>query len=150
TELDIMARDALTASLSTADASRLLYGRVTKSGRPTTVYLASSAKRKSSSAGSAIFAIYWGANSPRNTAYTFDGAQTEARASLFAILMAVIDSRQDQTLIIYTSSQYAIRCFCYWAGENAMLGWPCTHADVLQEATSRISLRSAPVEFRWL
>ncbi|KAJ7742341.1 hypothetical protein DFH07DRAFT_722120, partial [Mycena maculata] len=70
----------------------------------------------------------WGGNSPRNTAYILEGAQAEATASLFAVLVAVIDSRQDRTLIIYASSQYPIRSFCYWARDNTTLGWPCTHA----------------------
>ncbi|KAJ6587452.1 hypothetical protein DFH09DRAFT_853106, partial [Mycena vulgaris] len=73
---------------------------------------------------------------------------TDARASLFAVLKAVIEAPRAQSLIIFTSSQYAIRFFCYWAGENSTLGWPCSHGDVLQIVAEQIRERTAPLEFR--
>ncbi|KAF7337608.1 RNA-directed DNA polymerase from mobile element jockey [Mycena sanguinolenta] len=58
---------------------------------------------------------------------------------------ATILAPRDSSLTIYTSSQYAIRTYCYWAGEYAMAGWPCVHADVLQVAANVIRARTAPL-----
>ncbi|KAJ7182962.1 hypothetical protein C8R43DRAFT_865710, partial [Mycena crocata] len=123
-----------------------LYGPVTNSGRAVSVYIATSTKSKGFSAR-ASFALYWGRNHHCNSAFGFEGAQIEARASLFAVLQAVSGAPRNQSLVIYTSSEYAIRSFCYWAGDNDMLGWPCKHADVLERVTLWIRARSAPVEF---
>ncbi|KAJ7138735.1 hypothetical protein C8R43DRAFT_817886, partial [Mycena crocata] len=123
-----------------------LYGPVTSSGQPVSVYIGTSTKSKGSSAR-ASFALYWGRNHRRNSAFGFEGAQTDARASLFAVLKAVLAAPHNQSLVIYTSSEYAIRSFCYWAGDNEMLGWPCKNSDVLQRATLWIRARSAPIEF---
>lgn len=148
TALDRMAQDALIASVTPKDALRNLYGPVTKSGRPISVFIASSAEGKGSSTGCAAFSLYWGASSSRNMGYRFEGSQTSSRAALFAVLMAVTESATYRSLTIYTTSEYVIRSFCYWAGDNATRGWSCTHADVLKEATARISQRAAPIEFR--
>ncbi|KAJ7666023.1 hypothetical protein DFH06DRAFT_984771 [Mycena polygramma] len=145
TALDKLAADALKASLSPSDASRRLYGPVLVSGDPVSVYCASSASSKT---GHTSFALYWGNNSPRNCAYRLEGKQSDARAALFAVLRAVMDSKGHRTLVIFTSSQFAIRSFCYWAGTNANLGWSCSHSDVLKCTTDRIRERDAPVEFR--
>ncbi|KAJ7911526.1 hypothetical protein B0H13DRAFT_1564641, partial [Mycena leptocephala] len=130
------------------EASRQLYGPVYKSGQPVSVYLATSAKCKG--VADAVFALYWGTNSKRNVARRFEGPQTHARASLFAVLQAILESPRDKSLIIYTTSQYTIRSFCYWAGDNAVHGWSCTHADILKETAARIYNRVAPIEFRWV
>ncbi|KAJ6630225.1 hypothetical protein B0H10DRAFT_1768087, partial [Mycena sp. CBHHK59/15] len=98
----------------------------------------------------AAFSLYWGEGCCSNSAYTFEDKQTEARGSLAAILKAVMEAPHARTLIIYTSSQYAICPFCYWVGTNSTLGWPCTHSDVLSLATDWIQRHSAPVEFRWV
>ncbi|KAJ7128787.1 hypothetical protein C8R43DRAFT_825887, partial [Mycena crocata] len=123
-----------------------LYGPVTASGRPISVYIGCSSTLKSGTRHAA-FALYWGMNSRKNVAYSFEGKQTEARASLFAILKAVMDAPPAHTLTIYTSSEYAIRSFCYWAADNEMMGWPCAHGDVLDRATRMIRGRAAPIEF---
>jgi ribonuclease HI len=146
TELDILAANALKASVSAQEASRRLYGPIYKSGHPISVHIATSAKGKG--VADAAFALYWGANSKRNLARRFDGPQTQARASLFAVLKAVLDSPPDKALAIFTSSEYVIRSFCYWAGDNAIRGWVCTHADVLKETAALIFKRVAPIEFR--
>ncbi|KAJ7137430.1 hypothetical protein C8R43DRAFT_834954, partial [Mycena crocata] len=128
------------------DALIHLYGPVTNTGRPVSVYIATSTRYKGGSAD-ASFALYWGDNHHSNSAYGFEGTQTDARSVLFAILKAVVMAPRNQSLLIYTSSEYAIRSFCYWAADNDMLGWPCKHGDVLEKATLMIRGRSAPVEF---
>ncbi|KAJ7150824.1 hypothetical protein C8R43DRAFT_866952, partial [Mycena crocata] len=128
------------------EALNRLYGPVTTVGRPVSAYIGCSSNSKGGTARCA-FSLYWGNNSRKNSAYSFEGKQSEARGSLFAILQAVINSPQSQTLIIYTSSQYAIRSLCYWAADNEMMGWPCAHGDVLDCTVNRIRARTAPVEF---
>ncbi|KAJ7689814.1 hypothetical protein B0H17DRAFT_854713, partial [Mycena rosella] len=110
----------------------------------------SSSKAKGTSGARAVFSLYWGAGSSRNAAFTFEGTQTDARASLFGVLKALSEATPDRSLTVLSSSQYAIRSFCYWAGDNATRGWPCVHSDVLIKATSLIHDRTAPVEFRWV
>ncbi|KAJ7482356.1 hypothetical protein B0H11DRAFT_1723838, partial [Mycena galericulata] len=131
------------------DALRTLYGAVTAVGRLVS-NVGTSSKGKGNPRAGAVLAIYRGGNSARNAAYTFEGLQIQARASLFAAFMAVAESAQDQCFTICTSSQYAFRSSCYWAGDNATLGWLCFHADVLQEGVFRLRVRLALVEFRWL
>ncbi|KAJ6483693.1 hypothetical protein DFH09DRAFT_949616, partial [Mycena vulgaris] len=143
TELDTLTKNALAASLTPEEALRCLYGPVTDSGRPVSVYIASSSKSKAGSSRVAL-SLYWGDNNHRNAAYTFEGKQTDTRASLFAVLKAVVKAPHTQSLIIFTSSQYAIRAFCYWAGENSTLGWPCSHGDVLQIVAEQIHECTAP------
>ncbi|KAJ7680743.1 hypothetical protein DFH06DRAFT_972944, partial [Mycena polygramma] len=145
TDLDKLAADALSATLTPGEAVRRLYGPVTTASAPISVYCASSASSKT---GHTSFALYWGQDSPRNCAYRLEGKQSDARASLFAVLKAVMESKGHRTLVIFTSSQFAIRSFCYWAGTNANLGWSCAHSDVLKCATDMIREREAPVEFR--
>ncbi|KAJ6591287.1 hypothetical protein DFH09DRAFT_907864 [Mycena vulgaris] len=146
TELDILAKDALAASLTPDEALRRLYGLVTSSGNPVSVFIVSSKSKQGISR--AAFSLYWGDGNARNSAYTFEGKQTDVRGSLFAVLKAVIDAPRSQPLTIFTPSQYAIHSFCYWAGENSTLGWPCTHGNVLEAMTDRIRQRTAPLEFR--
>ncbi|KAJ7206243.1 hypothetical protein GGX14DRAFT_306566, partial [Mycena pura] len=127
------------------EACRRLYGPVLLLGRPLSVYLGSSSTKSN-----AAFALYWGPGNKWNRGRKFDGSQTEARSVLFAVLDAVLRCASDRTLIIHTSSEYAIRSFCYWAGDNATRGWCCLHADILRETAARIYRRRAPMEFRWV
>ncbi|KAJ7699696.1 hypothetical protein B0H14DRAFT_2297662, partial [Mycena olivaceomarginata] len=55
-----------------------------------------------------------------------------------------------KSLIVYTSSQYAIRSFCFWAGDNETRGWSCANGDVLRDTVGWISRRRASVDFRWV
>ncbi|KAJ3805380.1 hypothetical protein F5876DRAFT_9412, partial [Lentinula aff. lateritia] len=50
--------------------------------------------------------------------------------------------------IRYTSSEYLIRSFCFWAADNAEHAWDCAHSDVIKVAVSLLCSRIAPVEFR--
>ncbi|KAF8123371.1 hypothetical protein K438DRAFT_1651237, partial [Mycena galopus ATCC 62051] len=84
-----------------------------------------------------------------NSSFRFGGPQTDARATLFGILHGVKTAPKAKDLIITTSSEYAIRSICYWAGDNATLGWCGRNGDVLKEIAKWIYLRSASVEFRW-
>ncbi|KAJ7833878.1 hypothetical protein B0H14DRAFT_2227303, partial [Mycena olivaceomarginata] len=69
---------------------------------------------------------------------------------IMAVLCAARDFPPNRSLTIYMSSQYAIRAFCYWAGDNETRGWSCANGNQLRDTTEWISRRRAPIEFRWL
>ncbi|KAJ6466975.1 hypothetical protein C8R45DRAFT_775596, partial [Mycena sanguinolenta] len=143
--LDEMAEKALTAALSTEEATRQLYGDVWVRGRVTKVALAVSI----STGPAAAIALNWGMDCKFNAAFRTTGAQTGGRAVLLGVLRAVMECETDRSLEITTNSEYAIRAVCYWAGDNANRGWSCTNADVLQEIARRVRARAAPMELRW-
>ncbi|KAJ7869616.1 hypothetical protein B0H13DRAFT_1584235, partial [Mycena leptocephala] len=105
------------------------------------VYIAASCKNSGQPYCKTGFAVYWGPDNPRNTSFRI-GEGSESWAVLIAVLYAVVATADDRSLSIYTSSQYAIRSYCYWAGEYTMAGWPCAHGDVLQNAANSIRRRT--------
>ncbi|KAJ7031289.1 hypothetical protein C8F04DRAFT_898122, partial [Mycena alexandri] len=131
------------------EAIKKLFGPVRKSGHPVSVYIASTSRGQGSNCV-AVFALYWGPNNGRNVVCKAEGNASDSRATLFGILMALMRSTDDKTLTIFSSSQYAIRSFCYWAADNANRGWSCNHSDVLQATVQRIAHRAAPVVFRYV
>ncbi|KAJ6536220.1 hypothetical protein B0H19DRAFT_874548, partial [Mycena capillaripes] len=75
---------------------------------------------------------------------------TEVRAAILAVLCIVHGYPVHKQLLIYMASQYAIKSFCYWAGDNETRGWGCANGDDLRDAVGWLALRQAPVEFRWI
>ncbi|KAJ6582006.1 hypothetical protein B0H19DRAFT_887732, partial [Mycena capillaripes] len=75
---------------------------------------------------------------------------TEARAGILAVLCAAQDCPRNRELIIYMSSQYIIRSFCYWAEDNETRGWTCTNSDQICNTVGWLALWRALVEFRWV
>ncbi|KAJ7644036.1 hypothetical protein FB45DRAFT_713190, partial [Roridomyces roridus] len=96
--------------------------------------------------GTTGFGLFWGENNGRNVSCRIEQG-SESRAALAAVHCAILAVPDDTPLTIYTSSEYAIRSYCYWAGDYAVGGWTCTHGDVLQAAAASILRRSAPVHF---
>ncbi|KAJ6493832.1 hypothetical protein DFH09DRAFT_888136, partial [Mycena vulgaris] len=146
TDLDRAAARLVEVSLTAEEATRELYGEVRCNASPTTVYVAASGKDSGKPYGKAGFGVYWGVADARNTSCRI-GEGSENRAALMAILYAILAVPEDCSLVIYTSSQYAIRSYCYWAGEYATAGWVCAHGDVLQRAAASIQRRTAPIRF---
>ncbi|KAJ7147961.1 hypothetical protein C8R46DRAFT_837803, partial [Mycena filopes] len=95
-------------------------------------------------------AVYWGEGSDGNIALAVPGLQSEGRAVLYAMVSAIIAAPSQRTLTIYTTSQYAIRSFCYWAGGNATRGWPCKNADIIRSGAEWLRARAAAVTFCWI
>ncbi|KAJ7021683.1 hypothetical protein C8F04DRAFT_927500, partial [Mycena alexandri] len=91
--------------------------------------------------GRAAFALWWGANSKRNCAYVVEGKATDGSAGALAVLCAARDAPLDTNLLIYMSSQYTIRSFCYWAGDNETRGWSCANGDELRDAVEWLAAR---------
>ncbi|KAJ6630569.1 ribonuclease H-like domain-containing protein, partial [Mycena sp. CBHHK59/15] len=114
------------------------------------VYVASScvaAGKPNVRAGSGV---YWGPNSSLNRCSSVPAKQTDGRAALFAVTLALLVAPKDRTLIIYSSSQFVIRTFCYWTGTNYTEGWPCKNADIIKATAELIRDRPAGVIFRYV
>lgn len=65
------------------------------------------------------YGIYGGLDSPLNTAEQVPGAQTNNRGEVFAILRLLQIVFEDQTLHIFSDSEYAIETICTRAADNA-------------------------------
>ncbi|KAJ7864941.1 hypothetical protein B0H13DRAFT_1465569, partial [Mycena leptocephala] len=126
------------------EATARLYGPVFDSSDPISVYVGSSSRN-----GHSAFALWYGPQCKRNCAFTLEDS-TEARAGIMAVLCAVRDCPRNQDLVIYMTSQYIIRAFCYWAGDNETRGWTCANGDDLCDAVGWLALRRATVKFRWV
>ncbi|KAJ7882361.1 hypothetical protein B0H14DRAFT_2234926, partial [Mycena olivaceomarginata] len=100
--------------------------------------------------GRAAFALWWGSNCNRNCSFVVENAKGECCASILAVLCAARDCPRDRNLAIHMSSEYVIRSFCYWAGDNETRGWSCANGDRLRDAVAWLAYRSAPTEFRWV
>ncbi|KAF7357586.1 Reverse transcriptase domain-containing protein [Mycena sanguinolenta] len=118
---------------------RLLDATLAAASHPTAVYIATSSRKKS-----AAFAVWWGEGSKANKSFRIEGEASDGLACILAILCAVRDCSSDKSLVIYTSSQYAIRSFCYWAGDNETRGWTCANGDALRDSVAWIAQRHAP------
>ncbi|KAJ7187851.1 hypothetical protein C8R46DRAFT_844280, partial [Mycena filopes] len=94
--------------------------------------------------------VYWGENSAGNASSAVPGEQTDARAALYAVILAITRAPRERTLTIYSGSQYAIRSFCYLAAGNATRGWPCKHADLIRAGAELLRARPAVVIFCWV
>lgn len=143
--LDLLLKATLEACVSSEEATARLYGPVYTTSGFVSVYIGSSCR-----SGTAAFSLWWGTGSTRNCAYVLENGGSEGLASILGVLCAVRDCPPDKSLAIYMSSQYVIRSFCYWAGDNETRGWSCANGDELCDAVEWIAQRRAPVEFRWV
>ncbi|KAJ7194846.1 hypothetical protein GGX14DRAFT_300523, partial [Mycena pura] len=126
------------------EATARLYGPVFASGRAIHVYIGTAAR-----GGRSAFARWHGSQSKWNCAYTLENS-TEAGAGIMGVLCAAQDCPREKELVIYMSSQYIIRSFCYWAGDNETRGWTCANGEKLSDAVGWLAQRLAPVRFRWV
>ncbi|KAJ7780789.1 hypothetical protein DFH07DRAFT_684491, partial [Mycena maculata] len=122
-----------------------LYGPVYAQSDPVVVHITTSMRN-----GRPAFALWWGTNSKRNCAYALESSATEARAGILAVLCAAQLSPRDKNLIIYVASEYVVRSFCYWAGDNETMGWSCANGEELRDSIQWLAYRHAPTQFRWV
>ncbi|KAJ7770190.1 hypothetical protein DFH07DRAFT_735521 [Mycena maculata] len=147
--LDNMVKEALESCRTAAEQNRSYYGRVMVRTDTLHVYVASScvtAGKPNIRAGSGV---YWGPNSRWNKSSSVLGKQSDGRAGLFAVTLALLSAPMDRTLVIFSSSQFVIRTFCYWAGSNYTEGWPCKNADIIKVTAELMRKRPAGVIFRY-
>ncbi|KAJ6456012.1 hypothetical protein C8R47DRAFT_920404, partial [Mycena vitilis] len=126
------------------EATARLYGPVVKISEPIPVYIGTSCRK-----GKGAFALWRGTDSKWNKTFTLESG-TEARAAILAVLCAARDYLPERSLVVYMGSEYVIRSFCYWAGDNETRGWSCANGDELRDAVAWIARRSAPMEFRFV
>ncbi|KZV83869.1 ribonuclease H-like protein, partial [Exidia glandulosa HHB12029] len=95
--------------------------------------------------------VYWGPGNSKNTSVRLHGAlQTNNRAQLLAVLVAIDAADPARKLIIHSDSEYAIRSVAEWAPARAELGWHCTNADLLRSIQESIARRGAAIHFNWV
>ncbi|KAK7005880.1 reverse transcriptase domain-containing protein, partial [Favolaschia claudopus] len=145
TPLDILVKSTLELAVSSADATARLYGEVSTTSTAVTVYLATATGRDRTA-----FAVWQGEGCKWNCSFLIDEGGSDACAALLAVLCAARDCPADRRLTIYTASQYAIRSFCYWAGDHETEGWSCANGLVIRDTVEWLAQRTAPVEFRWV
>jgi hypothetical protein len=99
---------------------------------PQTVYVAIACAEVEHINAKVAFSCYWGPNNVANEALGVPGQQTESRASLAAIVRVLQMAPSNQSLIVYSRSQYAIRAFVYGAPAYSARGWACKNDDLLR------------------
>ena len=78
------------------------------------------------------------------------GPQGEGRASVAAMVRVFQVASLSWTLLVYSSSQYAVHAFAYGAPGNSECGWQCPNADMLRLGVGLLQRRTAQVQLRWL
>lgn len=150
TPCDILVAEAVATVRTPLEATTAIYGPVLSNGPRVQVYVASSCRGAGRIDARAACGIYWGRNSRFNSSVRISGAQTENRAAIVGILAAVTSAPADRCLDIHSTSKYAIRSFCYWAGENYTRGWDCANGDILAVAVEAMRRRPGAVHFTWI
>lgn len=88
-----------------------------------------------------------------------DNRQTNQRAELTAIARAIDIAPIDRSAIIYTDSNYSIRCVTEWCKRWVQTGWrnaagkPVENKDIIEPILARIEerkLAGAFTEFKWV
>ncbi|KAK7049162.1 hypothetical protein R3P38DRAFT_3620855 [Favolaschia claudopus] len=145
TELDRLLIRTLEAGKDEERKSLTLYGQVLANSDPLKVTVHGSCINSGKITASAGAAAYWGPNSRRNLSERTWGMQTNARAELVAVLLALRTAPSSKTLEIATRSEYAIRSVVYSAPMNAACGWRCLNGDILRLIFVLIKSRAAPI-----
>ncbi|KAJ7775563.1 hypothetical protein B0H16DRAFT_1218640, partial [Mycena metata] len=128
---------------------RQLYGPVLIETNSAQVYIQGSCKGAGSNGARGVGAVFWGETSNSNCALGVPGPEppTNNRAAIYAALLAVKSANPDQSLMIFTRSEYIIRHACYWAGKNSQTGWACSNGDLLKDLAFLLAQRRAPTRF---
>ncbi|KAF8995972.1 hypothetical protein BDZ89DRAFT_908813, partial [Hymenopellis radicata] len=114
------------------------------------VYATGSVFHAGSSSAAAGSAIFDGSTSVRQRCFRVPGVQTDNRAKLHSILVALTLTPSGVPLTVLTPSEYAIRSIVSWGPKNATAGWRCDHGDILTAIQKRLLGRSAAVHFIFL
>ncbi|KAJ7705562.1 ribonuclease H-like domain-containing protein, partial [Mycena rosella] len=89
--------------------------------------------------------VYWGPNHLWNEALRVPDNQTNNRGEVYAILRALRRSYLDQTLHIWSDSEYAMEAIALRATDEASRGWKCINGDLFKEIAALLKARRAPV-----
>lgn len=148
TELDRVLANILAQRRTPEELTLDLYGIGYPSPTALAIYVASTARNAGQGNAKATGAVYWGPNNRNNCSFVPEGVQNDNRACLTGILHAIRVTPSTQTMQLYTTSHYAIRSICYWAGQNHAEGWRCLNGDLFRKIVEILRHRVAPVEFR--
>ncbi|KAH8107722.1 ribonuclease H-like domain-containing protein, partial [Cristinia sonorae] len=141
---------AYASARSKKEATEALYGPATRQTPPAMVFTDGSCLRGRTVDAAAGAGVHWGPGAANNRSLRVPGRQTNNRGELYAILVALSLADHRRSLTIYSDSQYAIRCICYWAGHLAERGWTCPNGDILQAIVTILQQFEATVVFRWI
>ncbi|KAF5382677.1 hypothetical protein D9615_003053 [Tricholomella constricta] len=141
---------ALDSVKTVEDATALMYGSASVDGPPVLAYVATTCRPLPDAPPAAAFGIYYGPKNRQNVGFRITGSQTDARASVAAILCILHHSSPTTTLCIYTSSQNTIRTIVYGASRCKAQGWECPNGDLYSLVVDFLVARAAPVTFRWV
>ncbi|KAJ6492264.1 hypothetical protein C8R45DRAFT_825763, partial [Mycena sanguinolenta] len=124
-----------------------LFGAVTVDTDPVKIAIYGACRNAGRHTATAGAAIYFGPGSRQNSAVRIWGNQTNSRADLIALLLAIRSLPRRKTVQVSTRSEYAIRSIKYYAAGNDACGWTCPNGDVLKLIVQWIRARQAPIHF---
>ncbi|KAJ7127581.1 hypothetical protein C8R43DRAFT_1027708 [Mycena crocata] len=150
TALDHMVVQAIGSARTQDEENVAYFGPVMSATAPTVIYVASSCTNAGKSTAKAGCAVYWGKDSTNNISSAVPGVQSDARAALYAIALAIMMAPKHKTLVINSGSQHAVRSYCYWASGNATRGWGCKDADIIRSGAEHLRARLGAVTVRWI
>ncbi|ORY02193.1 hypothetical protein BCR34DRAFT_627610 [Clohesyomyces aquaticus] len=127
---------------------------------PIVIYTDGSSLGNGTSGAVAGVGVYFGSNDPRNISEALSGPrQTNQRAELAAILRAVDTVPIDADVLIYSDSNYAIKCCTEWFQKWRANGWKnaagkaVDNRDIIEPIVARIEervLAKGKTKFTWL
>ncbi|KAJ6597844.1 hypothetical protein B0H10DRAFT_1827009 [Mycena sp. CBHHK59/15] len=147
TELDRLLIRTMKVGKDKSKKALQLFGQVLFNTNPVVVTICGVCKNAGKHTAQAGASAYFGHDSGLTRAVRVWGNQTNARADLVALLLAIQAAPKTKTLHISTRSEYAIMSVKYYAYRNDACGWKCPNGDVLKLIIQWIKCRSAPLHF---
>ncbi|KAJ6551066.1 ribonuclease H-like domain-containing protein, partial [Mycena vulgaris] len=111
------------------------------------VYVDGSCLNNGTDSARAGAGVYWGPNHPWNEALRVPDKQTNNRGEVYAILRPLQRAYLDQTLHIWSDSEYAMETVALCGPEEASRGWKGINGDLFEDIASLIKARRAPLVF---
>jgi ribonuclease HI len=148
-EMDKFCEEVMQSRQNPAEMLRHLYGQVFIQTNFVQVYVQGSSKGAGTENPKGVAAVFWGETSTSNRVLSIPGPEPPSnnRAAIYAALLAVKTADPNQSLMIFTNSEYTIRHACYWAGKNSQIGWACPNGDLLKDLVYLLAKRRAPTRF---
>lgn len=101
--------------------------------------------------------VYFGPSDPRNISERLPGEpQTNQRAELMAIQRALEVVPDAQDILIYSDSQYSIKCLTIWSINWRKNHWKTStgqdvkNRDIVEEVVRLIQERKGKTDFKWV
>ncbi|EJD36322.1 ribonuclease H-like protein, partial [Auricularia subglabra TFB-10046 SS5] len=150
TALDRLFIKALHSRADPDDALLRFFGYANVESHPVRVYTDGSCLGNGRSWAASGSGVFWGDSNPLNTAARTPGpGQTNNRAELYAVLIALRDAVVDKSLHLTSDSEYAITASTWNVPRAAQLSWDVPNGDLVAEIANRIQRRLAPVRFSY-